>query len=260
MLHIDVADQPKRFEKANVSTTDNPETQTTLTSTSDKAISRSDQGRTVALLGTCRLAVEGKDGRIFWARALLDSGYETNFMTERLTQQLQLPRRGTKTAIYNLGSSAPKHTNGVVTVTIGPHNQPLVVSGMHVISKITNTPPSQLIDVKTIDIIKVLHLADKSFAHPGSIDMLIGVEVMNQITTNDRFHEKDLTFTRTVLGWVISGKAEVAKFRDQDSPSEAVCNFLQINSRRYQQILVHGRGAIHQAFPHRSRDGYKKPL
>ena len=65
LLHIDVVNQPKRFEKANVSTTDNPETQTTLTSTSDKAISRSDQGRTVALLGTCRLAVEHKDGRIF---------------------------------------------------------------------------------------------------------------------------------------------------------------------------------------------------
>ena len=99
-----VANQPKRFEKANVSTTENPETQTTLTST-DKAISRSDQGRTVALLGTCRLAVEDMDGRIFWAQALLDSGSETNFITER--QQLQLPRRGTKTAIYNLGSSAP---------------------------------------------------------------------------------------------------------------------------------------------------------
>ena len=102
---------------------------------------------------------------------------------------------------------------------------------MHVISKITNTLPSQPIDVKTIDIIKDLHLADKSFAYPGSIDMLIGVELMNQMTTNDRFPEKDsLTFTRTVFGWVITGRAEVAKFRDQNSLSEAVCNFLQTNS------------------------------
>ena len=142
-------------------------------------------------------------------------------MTERLAQQLQLPRRGTKTAIYNLGSSAPKPTNGVVTVTIRPQNQLLVVSEVHVISEITNTLPSQPIDVKTIDIIKDLHLADKSFAHPGSIDMLIGVELMNQITTNDRFQEKDLTFTR---------RAEVANFRDQNSLSEAVCNILQTNS------------------------------
>ena len=101
---------------------------------------------------------------------------------------------------------------------------------MPVISKIPNTFPSQPIDVKTIDIIKDLHLADKSFAHPGSIDMLIGVELMNQITTNDRFQEEDLTFTRTVFGWVITGRAEVAKFRDQNSPSETVCNFLQTNS------------------------------
>ena len=220
----------KRFEKANVSTTDNPETQTTLTSTSDKANSKSDQGRTVALLGTCRLAVEDKDGRIFCARALRDSCSETNFITERLAQQLQLPRRGTKTAIYNLGSSAPKPTNGVVTVTIRPQNQLLVVTAMHVISKITNTPPSQPIEVTTINIIKDLHLVDKSFAHPGSIDTLIGVELMNQITTNDRFQEKDRTFTRTVFGFVITGRAEVAKFRDQNSPSEAVCNFLQTNS------------------------------
>ena len=196
-------------KRPNASTTDNPETQTTLTSTSDKAIPRSDQGRTVALLGTCRLAVEDKVG---------------------LAQQLQLPRRGTKTAIYNLGSSAPKPTIGVVTVTIRPQNQPLVLSEMHVNSKITNTLPSQPIDVKTIDIIKDLHLADKSFAHPGSIDKLIGVELMNQITTNDRFQGKDLTFTRTIFGWVITGRAEVAKFRDRNSPSKAVCNFLQTNS------------------------------
>ena len=63
LLHFDVAIQPKRFEKANVSTTDNPEIQKTLTSFSDKAVSKSDQGRTVALLGTCRLAVEDKNGR-----------------------------------------------------------------------------------------------------------------------------------------------------------------------------------------------------
>ena len=53
---------------------------------------------------------------------------------------------------------------------------------------------------------------------------------MNQITTNDCFQEKDLTFTRTVFGWVITGRAEVVKLRDQNSPSEAVCNFLQTNS------------------------------
>ena len=64
-MHIDVANQQRRSEKANVSTTDNPDTQTTLTSTSGRASSKSDHGETVALLGTCRLAVEGNDGRIF---------------------------------------------------------------------------------------------------------------------------------------------------------------------------------------------------
>ena len=81
-----------------------------------------------------------------------------------------------------------------------------------------------------MDIIKDLDLDDKSFGHPGSIDMLIGVELMNEITTNDRFKEKSLIFTRTMFGWVITGRAKVADFRDQNSPSEAVCNFLQTNS------------------------------
>ena len=56
------------------------------------------------------------------------------------------------------------------------------------------------------------------------------MKLTNQITTNDRFQEKDPAFTRTVFGWVITGRAEVAKFRDQNSPSVAVCNFLQTNS------------------------------
>ena len=120
----------------------------------------SDNEDTVALLGTCRLGVEGKEGRIFLIRALLDSGSETNFITE-------LPRRGSKTSIYNLGSSAPKAMDGVVTVTIRPQSQHLLVSEMHVIPKITNQLPSQPIDVTTLNIIKDLHLADKSFTNPG---------------------------------------------------------------------------------------------
>ena len=230
MLHIERFNQSRRFEKANVSTADTPETQTTLTSTSHNASFKSDNEDTVALLGTCRLAVEGKDGRIFWVRALLDSGSETNFITERLAQQLQLPRRGSKTSIYNLGSSAPKARNGVVTVAIRPQSQHLLVSEMHVIPKITNQPPSQPIDVTTINMIKDLHLADKSFANPGSIDMLIGVELMNEITNNDRFQQKSLTFTRTVFGWVITGRAKTTKIGNHNSSSEAVCNFLQTNS------------------------------
>ena len=73
MLHFESFNQSRRFEKANVSTADTPETQRTLTSTSHNATSKSDNEDTVALLGTCSLAVEGKDDQIFWVRALLDS-------------------------------------------------------------------------------------------------------------------------------------------------------------------------------------------
>ena len=73
MLHIESFNQLRLFEKANVSTADTPETQTTRTSISHNASSKSDNEDTVALLGTCSLAVEGKDERIFWVRALLDS-------------------------------------------------------------------------------------------------------------------------------------------------------------------------------------------
>ena len=41
---------------------------------------------------------------------------------------------------------------------------------MHVIPKISNTRPSQTEDVNTMDLIKDLHLAEKSFAH---LDQLV---------------------------------------------------------------------------------------
>ena len=65
MLHIKSFNQSRRFEKANVSTADTPETQTTLTSTTHNASSKSDNDDTVALLGTCRLAVEVKMDEFF---------------------------------------------------------------------------------------------------------------------------------------------------------------------------------------------------
>ena len=54
---------------------------------------------------------------------------------------------------------------------------------------------------------------------------------MNEITTNDRFQQKSLTLTRTVFGWVITGRAEITKMGNHNSSSsEIVCNFLQTNS------------------------------
>ena len=40
---------------------------------------------------TCQVMVQGPDGFIVQARALLDSGSETSFITEQLAQQLHLP-------------------------------------------------------------------------------------------------------------------------------------------------------------------------
>ena len=84
-----------------------------------------------------------------------------------------------------------------------------------------------------MDIVKGLPLVDESFTNSGSINKLIVVELMNEITTNDRFREKFLTFTRIVFVWVITVRAEVVKFRDKNSSSQAICNFLQTNCAQY---------------------------
>ena len=72
-----------------------------------------------AHLMMCQVAVETPEGHLTRVRALLDCASSTSFVTERLAQRLQLPRRGQRVQVAGFGGD--EHTlssRSVVTFTI----------------------------------------------------------------------------------------------------------------------------------------------
>ena len=70
------------------------------------------------LLMTCQVMVLGPDGSKVQSRALLDSGSEMSFITERLAQQLRLPRRHSPMVACLGGASPQIKPRGLVSIRV----------------------------------------------------------------------------------------------------------------------------------------------
>lgn len=70
------------------------------------------------LLATAMVTLIASNGNRMIARALLDQGAESSFVTEMVAQRLQLPRTSTKTTIVGLGKCETGRSNGMVNLSI----------------------------------------------------------------------------------------------------------------------------------------------
>ncbi|XP_058827822.1 uncharacterized protein LOC131687746 [Topomyia yanbarensis] len=75
----------------------------------------SGQRSSSVLLATAIVLVEDDQGGSYQARALLDSGSECNFMTERLCQLMSVQRRRSDVSVYGIGQSNTKVKHKVTT-------------------------------------------------------------------------------------------------------------------------------------------------
>ena len=76
------------------------------------------------LLMTCQVIIRAPDGATVQVRALLDSGSEASFITERMAQQLRLSRRRQGPTITCIGGSMPQiRSKGLVNVQITDTSQ-----------------------------------------------------------------------------------------------------------------------------------------
>jgi len=83
-------------------TTINDDNNEPTVSTSINAHAASNAEHTHVLLSTAIINIRGKSEEIFCARALLDSGSQSNFITHKLAQQLQLVRKRVQLAITGI--------------------------------------------------------------------------------------------------------------------------------------------------------------
>ena len=97
------------------------------------------------LLMTCQVIIRAPDGATVQVRALLYSGSEASFITERMAQQLRLSRRRQGPTITCIGGSTPQiRSKGLVNLQITDTSQAGKVHPIEalVLPKITSNTPA----------------------------------------------------------------------------------------------------------------------
>ncbi|XP_065086855.1 uncharacterized protein LOC135708683 [Ochlerotatus camptorhynchus] len=179
------------------------------------------------LLSTALVKVFTSSGSLIWARALLDSGSQLNFVSEHLAQRLKLRRSKEFVPISGVGLSttSSKHTT---IIRIQSHRADFEENWkFHVLPKLTLELPNQHVAVSRSSWPSDIVLADPTFNKPGPIDLIFGVDIFYDLLRNGQIKPSTGApiLQKTALGWVVSGKSQT------QVPSTLVANVAHVSNK-----------------------------
>ena len=164
-----------------------------------------------ALLMTCQVLVTAKNGLSAKASALLDAGSSTSFVSEQLTNSLHLRRCKQSITVTGIaGMTHPGSSHDITSFQISTLNGPgkdFDVSAV-VIPRVTgHLPTSPPPPESRWRHIEGLQLADPTYWQPGSVDLLLGVDIfVSSLLHGWQSGEPGtLTALETEFGWALAG-------------------------------------------------------
>ncbi|KAL0852653.1 hypothetical protein ABMA27_012494 [Loxostege sticticalis] len=197
------------------------------------------------LLSTAMVNIVNSDnGQTYPARALLDTGSQSSFITESLKKNIMLssdkdctkPLKivGINNVALNIKESCTIHMKSRCC----PFERKV---NCLVVPQITGTLPSAPVNVSSLNLPKNLVLADPNFHNPSDIDILLGADVYWEIVGCQRL---SLGIGRPVLqeselGWIISGPTGESGNLHSKKPGHLSCNFtkqIHDNLQRFWEV------------------------
>ncbi|XP_062557684.1 uncharacterized protein LOC134222535 [Armigeres subalbatus] len=160
------------------------------------------------LLATAIILLEDEDGNRFVARALLDSGSESNFITQSLCQRMRVHRSTVDVSVMGIGESASKVKHRIETMVLSRNTEFSRKMEFLVLPKVTVNLPTTRVSTEGWSIPTGFTLADPSFFQPNAVDVVLGIESFFDFFHTGRtvsLGEHLPTLTETVFGWVIGG-------------------------------------------------------
>ena len=171
------------------------------------------------LLSTAVVNVVSHIGKTHSIRILLDSGSQTNLITESCRKSLGLKKEKIFSSIQGIGHSSTK-VLAKTTLAFSPHFnlKSVFTAQCYVVDKITDNLPTAQIDVNGLPHLRNLILADKSYATPGPVDAIIGAELYAYLLGTSKISNEDGSCIAldTRLGYIVMGKAPVFQQHEQD--------------------------------------------
>ena len=160
---------------------------------------------------TAQVLVTGENGLTISVRALLDPGAHLCMMHPKVRQALALPRSGDTVCVDTAGPQDVKGPWPLYNVTISSNYKKdwSMEVAVAVTTRVTaNLPPQQAPPVEELPHLHGIQLADEQFNMPGTIDLLLGADTMDDVLLKGMITGPKGTplAQHTTFGWAILGK------------------------------------------------------
>lgn len=211
------------------------------------------------LLSTAEVMVLGQGGSSIKCRALLDSGSDSNIITEKLATKLQLKMDRVNLPVCGLNDiqTQVEHVLSTKIVSCVSSFSSSVLDFL-VVKRITSNLPVIEIDTRSWPLPPGLKLADPKFHTPGEIDLIIGNEIFFDLIKKGRFKigHNALTLAETELGWIVGGSVPTRKGkprvcqlnRYEQELNQTMSKFWEIESVHPESNLTVAEAAVEEHF------------
>lgn len=179
------------------------------------------------LLSTIKLQIFDSNGSLHTVRALLDSGSQSNFITNAICRKLNLKRTPTNCLVSGLNSTTSLDYECHIKIK-SIYSNYQINSTCLILPQITETIPSCRLNISTWKIPSTIQLADPEFYEPSGIDLLIGSGHFWSILKQEKIQlSKHLPILHnTEFGWIVSGPLPF-------SSTTSYCNFSRTNCNEH---------------------------
>ncbi|XP_018368314.1 PREDICTED: uncharacterized protein LOC108764525 [Trachymyrmex cornetzi] len=221
LLHVENWNPSKAAVEENVSgsagstkTVADKQTIAAITQTSTTTVTHcATKGPEQVILSTAIIYIKDKFDAWHECRALLDSGSQSNFMTCKLSDQLQLSKHRASITIAGINETLLKVGQQVTATIRSCHNAFQVTLLFLTINRITEKLPLNCISTEEVKIPDGVTLADPAFHTPAEVDILLGASIFWDLLCigQVRLSRHQPIFQKTQLGWIISGSTKVSE-------------------------------------------------
>ena len=118
-----------------------------------------------------------------------------------------LPIERVQTLIAALRAAKKQKTLGLIAMKLTDKDE----TNFHVIPNFTVEIPTKPIDVWQLHHVNHLQLADPSFNGPGKLDVLLGVDKLEEVMLDSRIKDIGVVIRESLFGWIVSGPVQKPK-------------------------------------------------
>lgn len=191
----------------------------------DNSVQIKSSGLQPVLLSTAVIEIADANNKYHRARALLDSGSQHCFITDKLCKRLNLPLIQSTIRISGVGKTVT-NSNQLCEIKFRSRSCDYKTQVRCLILPcITSILPTEHIDLNTLCLPSniTVSLADPTFNVPSDIDVLIGADKFWELLDGERIRLSCGPYLQSSkLGWLISGSIGEIRVKN-----EVQCNFNQ---------------------------------